>query len=267
MWDQFLRWMLGISIAIGGATMYHDRPAHAANKKLVRVAAAADLKFAMDEIRDAFQRQHPEIEVAITYGSSGNFYSQLANRAPFDIFFSADLDYPRRLIQQGLAPTESEFQYAVGFIVLWVRQASPIAVETLGIQALLDPAVRKIAVANPIHAPYGRAAEAAMKKLGVFEKVQNRLVYGENISQTAQFVESGAADIGIISHSLAVGPPLRDKGRYWEVPTDAYPALEQGGVILSWAEDRAAADALRGFVLGEEGKLILSRYGFRPPGK
>jgi molybdate transport system substrate-binding protein len=111
-----------------------------------------------------------------------------------------------------------------------VRQASPIAVETLGIQALLDPAARKIAIANAIHAPYGRAAEAAMKKLGVFEKVQNRLVYGENISQTAQFVESGAADIGIISHSLAVGPPLRDKGRYWEVPTDAYPALEQGGV-------------------------------------
>src|SRR5207253_2239343 len=136
----------------------------------------------------------------------------------------------------------------------------------LGIQALLDPAVRKIAIANPIHAPYGRAAEAAMKKLGVFEKVQDRLVYGENISQTAQFVESGAADIGMISHSLAVAPALRDKGRYWEVPMHAYPPLEQGGVILSWVEDRAAAEALRGFVLGEEGKLILSRYGFRPPG-
>jgi molybdate transport system substrate-binding protein len=265
--DRFLRWMLGISIAIGGATMYHDRSARPADKKLVRVAVAADLRFAMDEIRDAFQRQHPEIEVLVTYGSSGNFYSQLANRAPFDMFFSADLDYPRRLIQQGLAPIESEFQYAVGSIVLWVRLASSIAVETLGIQALLDPAVRKIAVANPIHAPYGRAAEAAMKKLGVFEKVQDRLVYGENISQTAQFVQSGAAEIGMISHSLAVAPALRDKGRYWEVPTDAYPPLEQGGVILSWAEDRAAADALRGFVLAEEGRTILSRYGLRPPGK
>src|SRR5207245_5658587 len=133
-------------------------------------------------------RQHQEIEVLVTYGSSGNFYSQLANRAPFDMFFSADLDYPRRLIQQGLVSIESEFQYAVGSIVLWVSHASPIAVETLGIQALLDPAVRKIAIANPIHAPYGRAAEAAMKKLGVFEKVQDRLVYGENISQPAQFV-------------------------------------------------------------------------------
>jgi molybdate transport system substrate-binding protein len=267
MWDRFLGLMVGVSIAIGGATMYHDRSTHAAEKKLVRFAAAADLQFAFDEIRAAFQRQHPEIEVLVTYGSSGNFYSQLSNRAPFDMFLSADLDYPRRLIQQGLALAESEFPYAVGSIVVWVQRASPIDVEKLGIQALLDPAVRKIAVANPIHAPYGRAAEAAMKRLGVFEKVQNRLVYGENISQTAQFVESGAADIGVISHSLAIAPALRDKGRYWEVPTDAYPPVEQGGVILSWAEDRAAADALRGFVLGEEGKVILSRYGFRPPAK
>jgi molybdate transport system substrate-binding protein len=267
MWVRFLGLMVGVTIGVGGATIYHDRPAQAADKKLVRVAAAADLKFAMDEIRDAFQRQHPEIEVVVTYGSSGNFYSQLSNRAPFDMFLSADLDYPRRLIQQGFGLAESEFPYAVGSIVVWVQRASPIDVEKLGIQALLDPAVRKIAVANPVHAPYGRAAEAAMQKLEVFEKVRDRLVYGENISQTAQFVESGAAEIGMISHSLAIAPALRDKGRYWEVPTDAYPPVEQGGVILSWAEDRAAADALRSFVLGEEGNLILSRYGFLPPAK
>jgi molybdate transport system substrate-binding protein len=130
-------------------------------------------------------------------------------------------------------------------------------------QALLDPLVHKIAIANPSHAPYGRAAEAAMKTLGVYEKIRDRLVYGENISQTAQFIESGAADIGIISHSLAVAAPLRDEGRFWEIPLDAYPPLEQGGVILSWAEDRAAAEAVRGFVLGGEGKTILRRYGFR----
>lgn len=266
MWNRFACLMIIVSMVTIATTAHYDRPAQAA-EKVVRVAAAADLKFAFDEIREAFQRQHPDIEVVVTYGSSGNFYSQLSNRAPFDIFLSADLDYPRRLIQQGLALAESEFSYAVGFIVVWVQRASPIGVEKLGIQALLDPAARRIAIANPRHAPYGRAAEAAIKKLGVFEKVQDRLVYGENITQTAQFVESGAADIGIISHSLAVAPALRDKGRYWEVPSDAYPRLEQGGVILSWAEDRAAADALRSFVLGDDGKSILGRYGFHPAGE
>jgi molybdate transport system substrate-binding protein len=266
MWYRFARLMALASMAMVGAMAHHYWSAQAAEKRVVRVAAAADLKFALDEIREAFQRQHPSIEVVITYGSSGNFYSQLANRAPFDMFLSADLDYPRRLIQQNLALAESEFPYAVGSIVLWVQQTSPIAVEKLGIQALLDPSARKIAIANPRHAPYGRAAEAAMKNLGVFEKVQGRLVLGENITQTAQFVESGAADIGIISRSLAIAPALRDKGRSWEVPSDAYPRLEQGGVILSWAEDRAAADALRSFVLGDDGKSILGRYGFHPAG-
>jgi molybdate transport system substrate-binding protein len=221
------------------------------------------MKFALDEIVEAFHRQHPHIEVAVTYGSSGNFYAQLANRAPFDMFFSADLDYPRRLIRESLASVDTEFLYAVGSIVVWVRRATQIGVEKLGMQALLDPLVHKIAIANPSHAPYGRAAEAAMKTLGVYEKIRDRLVYGENISQTAQFIESGAADIGIISHSLAVAAPLRDEGRFWEIPLDAYPPLEQGGVILSWAEDRAAAEAVRGFVLGGEGKTILRRYGFR----
>lgn len=267
MWNRFACLMIIVSMVTIATTAQHDRPAQAAEKKVVRVAAAADLRFAMDEVREAFQRQHPDIEVVVTYGSSGNFYAQLSNRAPFDMFFSADLDYPRRLIQQGFAQAESEFPYAVGSIVVWVQQASPIELEKLGIQALLDPAARKIAIANPRHAPYGQAAEAAIKKLGVFEKVQDRLVYGENITQTAQFVESGAADIGIISHSLAVAPALRDKGRSWEVPSDAYPRLEQGGVILSWAENRAAADALRSFVLGADGKSILGRYGFHPAGE
>jgi molybdate transport system substrate-binding protein len=156
--------------------------------------------------------------------------------------------------------------YGVGRIVVWVPKTSAIAVEKLGIQALLDPSVRKIAIANPRYAPYGRAAESAMKTLGVYEKIQGRLVYGDSIMQTAQFVESGAADIGIISHSLALAPVLREKARYWEVPIDAYPRLEQGGVILAWAQDRAAADELVRFVLGDTGKSILHRYGFDIPG-
>ena len=237
--------------------------ASAAEQGAVRVAAAADLKFAMDEILEAFRREHAAIGVQVTYGSSGNFYAQLSNRAPFDIFFSADVDYPRRLIRQGVAFADSEFLYGIGRLVVWVPRASPIDVEKLGMQALLSPSVRRIAIANPRHAPYGRAAEAAMKSLGVYDRVKNRLVLGDSVMQTAQFVESGGAELGIISHSIALAPRLRDNGRFWEVPIDAYPRREQGGVILSWAQDRPAAEALRDFVLSEGGRAILRQHGFR----
>ncbi len=208
--------------------------ASAAEQGAIRVAAAADLKFTMDEIVEAFRRERPAIGVQVTYGSSGNFYAQLSNHAPFDIFFSA---------------------------------TSPIEVEILGMQALLSPSVRRIAIANPRHAPYGRAAEAAMKSLGVYDRVKGRLVLGDSVMQTAQFVDSGGAEVAIISHSLALAPPLRDKGHFWEVPLDAYPRREQGGVILSWAQNRAAAEALRDFVLSEGGRAILRRHGFRLEGE
>src|SRR5437763_10695198 len=138
-------------------------------------SAAADLKFTMGEIVEAFRREHPAINVAVAYGSSGNFYAQLSNRAPFDIFFSADVDYPRRLIREGLAGADSEFLYGVGRLVVWVPQTSAIDVEKLGMRALLSPSVRRIAIANPRHAPYGRAAEAAMKSLGVYDQVKDRI--------------------------------------------------------------------------------------------
>ena len=242
-------------------------PARAAEQGTVRVAAAADLRFTMDEIVEAFRRERPALDLLVTYGSSGNFYAQLSNRAPFDIFFSADVDYPRRLIRQGLALADSEFIYGVGRLVVWVPRNSPIEVEKLGMQALRSPSVRRIAIANPRHAPYGRAAEAVMKSLGVFDHVKDRLVLGDSVMQTAQFVDSGAAEVGIISHSLAQAPPLRDKGRFWEVPIDAYPRREQGGVILSWAKDRPAAEGLRDFVLTEGGRTILRRHGFRLQGE
>jgi molybdate transport system substrate-binding protein len=251
--------------AFGFANCAH--PARAAEQGTVRVAAAADLRFTMDEIVEAFRRERPALDLLVTYGSSGNFYAQLSNRAPFDIFFSADVDYPRRLIRQGLAFADSEFLYGVGRLVVWVPRNSPIEVEKLGMQALRSPSVRRIAIANPRHAPYGGAAEAAMKSLGVFDQVKNRLVLGDSVMQTAQFVDSGAAEVGLISHSLALAPPLRDKGRFWEVPIDAYPRREQGGVILSWAKDRPAAEGLRDFVLTEDGRAILRRHGFRFQGE
>jgi molybdate transport system substrate-binding protein len=159
------------------------------------------------------------------------------------------------------------FLYAIGRIVVWVPKDSPVDVEKLGIKALLDPSVRKIAVANPEHAPYGRAAVAAMKALNVYDTVASRLVYGENIAQTAQFVQSGAADVGILALSLAVAPQMRNAGRFWQVPLDAYPQMEQGGIILKSSRNLEAARAFREFVLGGHGREVLERYGFYLPGK
>jgi molybdate transport system substrate-binding protein len=231
------------------------------------VAAAADLKYAFDDLKQAFERSHTDIQVQLTYGSSGNFFAQLENRAPFDVFLSADVDYPRRLAAKGLALTDREFQYAIGHLVLWAPRTSSLDVAKLGIQALLDPSVRKIAIANPRFAPYGRAAEAALKSLGVYDRVQDRLVLGDNVGQTVQFIQTGAADIGLISLAQARSPALRDEGRFCEVPRDAYPPLEQGGIILSWVQDRDAAESLRAFVTGADGKAILKRYGFALPGE
>jgi molybdate transport system substrate-binding protein len=234
---------------------------------VLAVAAAADLKYALDELIVQFETRRREIHVQPTYGSSGNFYAQLTNKAPFDIYFSADLDYPRKLAAQQLTLPNSEFRYAVGQIVVWARKESSLNVEQLGIQSLLEPSIHKIAIANPQHAPYGRAAEAALKQLGVYDQVHEKLVLGENIAQTAQFIESGAADVGIIALSLALAPALKDQGKFWKVPLDAYPPLEQGGAILAWTAHTAAAEALRSFVLSPEGKQVLARYGFLLPGK
>jgi molybdate transport system substrate-binding protein len=220
----------------------------------------------MDELVLAFEKVHPDIKVSVSYGSSGNFLSQIQNGAPFDVFFSADIEYPRRLAEAGLAPKGSEFLYAVGRIVLWVPAASRIPVDR-GVQALAAPEVRRIAIANPRHAPYGRAAESALRKLGVYDAIKDKLVFGENIAQTAQFVQSGSADAGIIALALAVAPALAKEGRYFELPLDSYPRMEQGGVILSRAPDAEAARAFRDFVLGQKGRATLKRYGFFLPGE
>jgi molybdate transport system substrate-binding protein len=233
----------------------------------VQVAAAADLKFAFDDLTSEFQRKKPGVKVTATYGSSGNFYAQLSNKAPFDLFLSADIDYARKLIDSGLASKESLFIYAVGRIVIWVPNGSKLDLDKLGIKAVAEPSVKKLAIANPKHAPYGRAAEAALKKSGVYDAVKDRLVLGENIAQTAQFVESGSADVGIIALSLAMAPTMRDKGQYWMIPLDTYPPLEQAGVVLTWAKDTDATRALRDFMTGKEGRVILKRYGFMVAGE
>lgn len=235
--------------------------------KEITVVAASDLKFVLPEIISEFQKSRPDVTVKPIFGSSGNFFAQISSKAPFDLFLSADIDYPRKLIDQGLGVKNSDFMYAIGRIVVWVPKTSKINVTKEGIKSLLDPSIKKIAIANPEHAPYGRAAEAAMKKANIYDKIKDRLVLGENITQTAQYVETGAADIGIIALSLAVAPAMKDKGSYFEIPLDSYPKMEQGGMITSYTTQRESAEALREFLLGKQSRAIFDTYGFLLPTK
>lgn len=222
----------------------------------LRVAAASDLRFALDEIASEFKTVHSDIPLDVVYGSSGNFYTQIRNGAPFDLYFSADSEYPRRLAAEGLILESSEFLYAVGRIVLW-RPSGEVDEQTLR-----DPAIHKIAIANPQHAPYGRAAEAALESLGLYDQIKDKLVLGENVAQTLQFVQSGGADVGIVALALARAPTVQ--GEYWEIPLDAYPRMEQTGAILRAARDPEAARVFRDFVL-HDGRQTLDRYGLTLP--
>ncbi|PYS31300.1 MAG: molybdate ABC transporter substrate-binding protein [Acidobacteria bacterium] len=222
------------------------------------VAAASDLNFAIKEIIQEFERNTGH-KVRLTLGSSGNFYAQITNGAPFDVFLSADLNYPRQLERGGQAVLGSTFVYGIGRIALWVPPRSKIDLEKVGMQALLDPSVKKIAIANPEHAPYGQAAIAAMEKAGVYSLVKGKLVLGENISQAAQFVQSGAAEIGMIALSIALSEPMRS-GKQWIVPTNTYPKLEQGAVLLKRAGP--GARAFHEWLGGPQARRVFEKYGF-----
>jgi len=232
----------------------------------VRVAAAADLNAALSDLIARFGGSH-DVDVSVSYGSSGTFYAQLLNQAPFDLFLSADVDYPNQLAARGLTLPQSEFTYAIGRLALWAPASSPLDLEREGLQALTQASVAHIAIANPAHAPYGRAAVAAMRSAGVYERAQPKLVLGENVAQAMQFVQSGAADAGLVAMALTVAPNVKGKGRLFEVPASSYPRLEQGGTILKWAADVDAARALRGFLLSADGQAILKQYGLSLPGR
>ncbi len=234
-----------------------------AQKHEVSIAAAADLQFAMADLAHQFEKATGNA-IHVSYGSSGNFFSQLQNGAPFDLFFSADIDYPKKLQSAGLVEPGSIFSYGVGRIVIWTPPDSKLDVVKQEWNALLDASVSKIAIANPAHAPYGRAAVAAMQGAGIYEKVQGKLVFGESISQAAQFVQSGNVQAGIIALSLAISPAMKD-GKRWEIPPDSYPAIEQAVVMLKSAKDKDAARAFLEFVKSEPGRATLAKYGFVVP--
>lgn len=246
-------WVVGFLASLGAS-------AALGQEREVRVAAAADLKFAMGELAQTFEKMN-SVKVNVTYGSSGNFFSQLQNGAPFDLFFSADVEYPRKLETAEVVEPGTLYEYAVGRIVIWMPQDSRVDLAKLGWNALLDPQVQKIAIANPEHAPYGRAAVAALQKAGIYEKVKSKLVFGENISQAAQFVQSGNAQAGIVAESLAMSAAMKS-GKSWEIPAEMHPAIEQAAVVLKNAKNQQAAKAFLDFVKSDAGKKILQKYGF-----
>jgi molybdate transport system substrate-binding protein len=229
----------------------------------VTVAAASDLTFAMKEIAGQYEKA-TGCSVQLSMGSSGNFLTQIENGAPFDVFFSADIAYPKKLEAEGLAAPGSTYLYAIGKIVLWARSDSRVNVGK-GFSVLQDFAVSKIAIANPAHAPYGRAAEEALRNAGVYDSVKNRLVLGENISQAAEFVESGNADVGILALSLVFSPAMKDKGRSWNIPENLYAPIEQGAVVVLSSKNQQGAKNFLEYVKLPATAALLARYGFALP--
>ena len=229
------------------------------------VAAAADLNFAMKEIAQQYQRDTGNT-LKLSFGSSGNFLVQIENGAPFDLFFSADVSSPEKLEQAGLAEPGTLYRYAVGKIVLWAPNSSKLNLKQ-GINVLLDPSIHKIAIANPAHAPYGRAAEEALKQAGIYDRVKDKLVLGENISQTAQFVETGNAEVGIIAESLALAPTMKSAGQFVPVPIELYTPIEQAAIVLKSSAKKSAAKKFLEYLQQPAAREILARYGFSLPNR
>jgi molybdate transport system substrate-binding protein len=228
------------------------------------VAAAANLKLAAEELKRGFEAEHPGLEVTLTLGASGTFFSQLQSGAPFDLFLSADREYPARVIAAGLGAAADERTYAFGKLVAWLPPGSTLDLEKKGLAALAEPGVKRIAIANPAVAPFGRATEAALKSAGVYQAVKEKLVLGTSVAQAAQFATTGAADVAFLPLSLTFGQEL-SKGKVVPVAEALYPRIEQSGIVLSGAKQPALARAFLAFVTGEQGRSILARYGYGLP--
>jgi molybdate transport system substrate-binding protein len=235
--------------------------------RTLRIAAASDLQAALPALVERFERD-ARADVTVSFGSSGNFFGQIQNGAPYDLYLSADIDYPKQLVASGYADASSLYQYATGRLVLWTRKDSGIDVRT-GLRGLTDSRVTRIAIANPKYAPYGRAAEAALRHEKVYDAVRGKLVLGENISQTAQLVDSGNATVGIIALSLAVGPALAARGTYTEIPASAHPPIDQAAVVISASTHKALASEFLTYLTRADIKQHLHQYGFSasPPAR
>ena len=251
---RLLAHLLCLGLLLAGASAHAEK---------IMVAAAADLKFALDEIVTAFQAREPGHEVAVVYGSSGKFHTQIQQGAPYDLYFSADIAYPRALAQAGFAASPVQ-PYAVGRLVLW--SASRDA-RQLRLSSLTDPKITRIAIANPKHAPYGQRAVEALRAAGVWSQVEPKLVYGYKIAQTGQFVQTGNSQIGIIGRALGVNPTLSRQGGYALIPDQLHTPLEQGFIITKRAKGSALAQRFADHLRSPQARSVMTRYGFGLPGE
>jgi len=236
---------------------------HAQDRPLT-IFGAADLRYAMDEVAIAFKNKHPDVRVETIFGSSGRAYAQIRNQAPYDLYFSANIDYPQRLLRDSHGIGEATL-YAIGRVVLWQRKGGKLDLSK-GMDVLRDPSIRRISIANPEHAPYGVAGMEAMKTHGMWEELQPKLVMGENISQAAHFIASGAADVGIIAYSLALAPQMKQLGEpFMLIDAQDHSPLRQGYMITNYGAKHPLSRAFADFVEGKAGKAILKVYGFEVP--
>jgi molybdate transport system substrate-binding protein len=234
-----------------------------AHAERVTVAAAADLKFAMDEIVANFRKANALDEVEVIYGSSGRLHAQIQQGAPYDLYFSADIAFPRELAKAGFAASEVR-PHAHGRIVLW---STRLDAGKMTLQDLADPRITRVAIANPRHAPYGKRAEEALRAAGLWERVEPKLVYGENIAHAAQFVQTGAAQVGIIALALAVHPELTTQGSHSLIPDKLHAPLEQGFIITRRAARSDLARRFADYMGSAPARAVMVRYGFALPGE
>lgn len=231
--------------------------ASSAHAEKVTIAAAADLRYAMDELVTAFKDANAGAEVEVIYGSSGKFHAQIQQGAPFDLFFSADIAFPRELAKAGLAASEVT-PYARGRLVLW---SATLDAGVLSLERLADPHITRVAIASPKHAPYGKRAVEVLEASGLMKQVEPKLVYGESVAQAAQFVQTGNAQVGLIALSLTKGPAMAGKP-FWLVPEALHQPLEQAFIVTKRAHSNALARRFAAFATSERGKAILTRHGF-----
>lgn len=251
-----------VVLAIAGVTALAELAAQTGATGELAIAAASDLQTVMSDLARAFEKDSGA-SIKTSFGSSGNFFAQIQNGAPFDVFLSADVDYPRQLTASGHADPATLYEYANGRIVLWTRKESGIDVQR-GLAVLQDPRVKRIAIANPAHAPYGRAAVAALRAAKLYETLQSKLVLGENIAQAAQFAESGNAEIGIIGLAAAMSPAM-SSGTYFRIPPELYPPIQQAAVVVSSSKSRELARQFIDYLKRPETAALFTRFGFEAP--
>ena len=236
-----------------------------ASAQELKIAAAADLNPAVEKVAAAFKKQ-TGVQAKFSYGSSGNFFAEIRNGAPFDVFLSADRSYAESLSDFGKTDKGATV-YALGTLVVWVSNRVALTPSADNLNVLLSDRIHKIAIANPDHAPYGRAAVAAMVHYQINDQVKKKLVMGENVSQAAQFAQSGNAEAALIPLSLALTDSMKQGGHIAVVSRDTYPPLYQAAVVLRSSQEKQAAHHFVEFLASSAGQKILQEYGFEAPKK